>query len=177
VRCRNGHGRVWRSGDSTLVTLRVSEGVYRWVVSSINQLNYSSQSQPASTLQLQAIRDYTLHLLYATSTPHSTQHASHQPIPSRSRLPQVHQLNNIHIIVVRSARIDSHIAVEPALSDICIASAVRIVNTIIRDGAEESGSESVNGSQTKKRYELHKKQQLHVLDMLGQKRNDIHPKA
>jgi hypothetical protein len=71
----------------------------------------------------------------------------------------------IHIIVVRSARIDSHIAAEPALGVICIASAVRIVNTIIRDGAEESGSESVNGSQTKKRYELHKKQQLHILDM------------
>jgi hypothetical protein len=105
------------------------------------------------------------------------QHASHQPIPPRSRLPQVYQLNNIHIIVVRSARIDSHIAIEPALGDICIASAIRIINTIIRDGAEESGSESVNDSQTKKRYELHKKQQLHVLDMLGQKRNDIHPKA
>jgi hypothetical protein len=76
---------------------------------------------------------------------HSIQHASHQPIPSRSRLPQVYQLNHILIIIIRSPRIHTYIAAQPALGDICIASAICIVNTVIDDGAEEIRSESVNG--------------------------------
>jgi hypothetical protein len=76
---------------------------------------------------------------------HSIQHASHQPIPSRSRLPQVYQLNHILIIIIRGPRIYTYIAAQPALGDICIASAICIVNTVIDDGAEEIRSESVNG--------------------------------
>jgi hypothetical protein len=63
--------------------------------------------------------------------PQHFQYASHQPIPSRSRVPQVHQLNYIRILVVRSARIDSHITSEPKIEFISIASKIRIVDASI----------------------------------------------
>jgi hypothetical protein len=82
--------------------------------------------------------------------PQHLQYASHQPIPPRSRVPQVYQLNYIRILVVRSARIDSHIASEPEIELISISSEVRIVDTVIEHAAfisaEEIRGDGVSGT-------------------------------